>query len=79
MTEDHYFHCVFFTDEYLELLAKESARLRAQADGNGVVDPSVGEASYEDIEDDDDDDDDDTVFVSREYKRRILHDLSIKC
>lgn len=57
------------TDEYLELLAKESARMRARAEASasGVADSSVDEDGFED--DDDDDDDDETVFVSRELAR----------
>ncbi|UZJ56806.1 hypothetical protein CBS101457_006126 [Exobasidium rhododendri] len=51
-------------NEYLELLAKEGARLRAQADGSsGAVGGSTDEEAYEDDEEDQDDDDD-TVFVS---------------
>jgi hypothetical protein len=54
------------SDEYLEMLALEGARLRAQLDGNtsGAQDDSVDDG-HEDA--DDDDDDEDTVFVSREY------------
>lgn len=48
-------------DEYLELLAKEGARLRSQADGT-QEDEDEG-----DFEDEDDDDEDDAIFVSREY------------
>jgi hypothetical protein len=52
-------------NEYLELLAAEGARLRAQMDGNtsANLDDSLNDDGHED---DDDDDDDDTVFVSRE-------------
>lgn len=57
-------HCV--ADEYLELLAKEGARLRSQMEGGdpGAADDSLDEDGFED--EDDDDDDEDGVFVSRE-------------
>lgn len=52
-------------DEYLELLAKEGARLRSRMDGGN---PAVADDSLDDdgFEDEDDDDDEDGVFVSRE-------------
>lgn len=58
---------LLFLDEYLEMLAKESARLRARQEATTAGDVSQGDDGYEDDdEDEDDDDDDDTIFVSRE-------------